>query len=111
MCTINLTLSLEDVLKARVITTGPEEHVIRAEAASENSKEWTIYDVGGCRSQRGENYPKTRSWYRVLTRFSFFEAVWAQFFDNGIHISLSERPKLKEGCSQHYHFPCPDVRV
>ncbi|KIJ96986.1 hypothetical protein K443DRAFT_633416 [Laccaria amethystina LaAM-08-1] len=51
----------EDVLKARVITTGPEEHVIRAEAANENAREWTIYDVGGHRSQR---------------------AAWAQFFDD-----------------------------
>ena len=99
-------------MKARVITTGPEEHVIRAEAANENAREWTIYDVGGHRSQRGENYPQTRVWYRVLTRFSFFKAAWAQFFDDGIHISLSERPKsLKEGHSQHYHFPCPNVRV
>lgn len=51
----------EDVLKARVITTGPEEHVIRAEAANENAREWTIYDIGGHRSQR---------------------AAWAQFFDD-----------------------------
>lgn len=41
-----------DVLKARVTTVGPEEHVIRDEK-DPDAKEWTIYDVGGSRSQRG----------------------------------------------------------
>jgi len=43
----------EDVLKARVTTIGPEEHIIVAESGSDSSKRWTIYDVGGCQSQRG----------------------------------------------------------
>ncbi|KAH6909516.1 guanine nucleotide binding protein, alpha subunit [Coprinopsis sp. MPI-PUGE-AT-0042] len=52
----------EDVLKARVSTIGPEEHVIVPENPSDASaKEWVIYDVGGSRSQR---------------------AAWAQFFDD-----------------------------
>ena len=42
----------DDVLKARVTTMGPEEHVIRDERAPD-AKEWTIYDVGGSRAQRG----------------------------------------------------------
>ncbi|EAU82769.1 hypothetical protein CC1G_10888 [Coprinopsis cinerea okayama7 len=52
----------EDVLKARVTTVGPEEHVIHCENVADSSaKEWVIYDVGGSRSQR---------------------AAWAQFFDD-----------------------------
>ena len=51
-----LTILPEDVLKARVTTIGPEEHVIRAESGSERSKKWTIYDVGGSRSQRGTRF-------------------------------------------------------
>ncbi|TFK17162.1 G-alpha-domain-containing protein [Coprinopsis marcescibilis] len=52
----------EDVLKARVTTVGPEEHVIQAENSGDpHAKEWVIYDVGGSRSQR---------------------AAWAQFFDD-----------------------------
>jgi len=51
----------EDVLKARVTTIGPEEHIIIPESGPDSSKRWTIYDVGGCQSQR---------------------AAWAQFFDD-----------------------------
>jgi len=51
----------DDILKARVTTTGPEEHIIIAESGLEKAKHWTIYDVGGARSQR---------------------ATWAQFFDD-----------------------------
>ncbi|KAF9530040.1 guanine nucleotide binding protein, alpha subunit [Crepidotus variabilis] len=51
----------DDILKARVTTFGPEEHTIVVESGPDSSKEWTIYDVGGSRSQR---------------------AVWAQFFDD-----------------------------
>ncbi|KAJ2915140.1 hypothetical protein MD484_g5273, partial [Candolleomyces efflorescens] len=52
----------EDVLKARVTTIGPEAHVIHDEKEIDsNAREWTIYDVGGSRSQR---------------------AAWAQFFDD-----------------------------
>ncbi|KAH9477866.1 Guanine nucleotide-binding protein alpha-4 subunit [Psilocybe cubensis] len=42
----------DDVLKARVNTLGPEEHTIVAESGSEKEKHYTIYDVGGSRSQR-----------------------------------------------------------
>ncbi|KAF9003423.1 guanine nucleotide binding protein, alpha subunit [Cyathus striatus] len=51
----------EDILRARVTTLGPEEHNIYAETSNEHTKLWTIYDVGGSRSQR---------------------AAWAQFFDD-----------------------------
>jgi guanine nucleotide-binding protein subunit alpha len=51
----------EDVLKARITTIGPEEHVIVTENGSNSSERWTIYDVGGSQSQR---------------------AAWAQFFDD-----------------------------
>jgi len=46
----------DDILKARVTTIGPEEHKIVAESGPDNSKVWTIYDVGGSRSQRGLCY-------------------------------------------------------
>lgn len=42
-----------DVLKARVATIGPEEHTIIAESGSQKAKQWTLYDVGGSRGQRG----------------------------------------------------------
>ncbi|KAF9456865.1 guanine nucleotide binding protein, alpha subunit [Collybia nuda] len=51
----------KDILCARVNTIGPEEHRINVEAATDNAKEWIIYDVGGSRSQR---------------------AAWAQYFDD-----------------------------
>lgn len=50
-----------DILRARVQTLGPQEHHITLENPSEQTRLWTIYDVGGSRSQR---------------------AVWAQFFDD-----------------------------
>ncbi|KAF8716015.1 hypothetical protein AX14_012498 [Amanita brunnescens Koide BX004] len=51
-----------DVLRARVATMGPEEHHIQVESGlSDKARHWTIYDVGGSRSQR---------------------AAWAQFFDD-----------------------------
>ena len=34
-------------------TTGPVEHTIVSESFSGREKQWTIYDVGGSRSQRG----------------------------------------------------------
>ncbi|KAF8621238.1 hypothetical protein AX15_007950 [Amanita polypyramis BW_CC] len=51
-----------DVLRARVATIGPEEHHIHVEGRlAETALRWTIYDVGGSRSQR---------------------AAWAQFFED-----------------------------
>jgi guanine nucleotide-binding protein alpha-1 subunit len=57
-------LLLDDILRARVQTTGPEEHRISIEAngGGDLGKEWVVYDVGGSRTQR---------------------AAWAQFFDDG----------------------------
>jgi len=43
----------DDVLRARVTTIGPEEHTIAAEGFNGSGKQWTIYDVGGSRNQRG----------------------------------------------------------
>ncbi|TFK41558.1 guanine nucleotide binding protein, alpha subunit [Crucibulum laeve] len=57
----NYIPTTEDILKARVTTIGPEEHVIRSERNSETARDWIIYDLGGCRSHR---------------------AAWAQFFDD-----------------------------
>lgn len=51
-----------DILRARLSTTGVEEHRLVLETGSEKGKEWIIYDVGGFRSQR---------------------AAWAPFFDSG----------------------------
>ncbi|KAF5318800.1 hypothetical protein D9619_010847 [Psilocybe cf. subviscida] len=52
----------DDVVRARVPTAGPEEHIIMPEREHgiNKSKNWTIYDVGGTQSHR---------------------AAWAQFFD------------------------------
>ncbi|KAF8632865.1 hypothetical protein AX17_004713 [Amanita inopinata Kibby_2008] len=51
-----------DILKARLATIGPEEHHIQVErGAADGAQHWTVYDVGGSRSQR---------------------AAWAQFFDD-----------------------------
>lgn len=44
---------LDDVLRARVITLGPVAHTIIAEGSSGRGKQWTIYDVGSSRNQRG----------------------------------------------------------
>ncbi|KAL5498679.1 hypothetical protein ACEPAH_2034 [Sanghuangporus vaninii] len=49
-----------DILRARLQTTGVEEHRLILETGSDAGKEWVIYDVGGFRSQR---------------------AAWAPFFD------------------------------
>ncbi|KIM46923.1 hypothetical protein M413DRAFT_7609 [Hebeloma cylindrosporum] len=62
--------SPDDVLKARVTTIGPEEHIIIPESGSQKAKQWTIYDVGGSRGQR---------------------AAWAQFFDD-VHIIIFLAP-------------------
>ncbi|KAH8116122.1 G-alpha-domain-containing protein [Phellopilus nigrolimitatus] len=50
-----------DILRARLSTTGVEEHRLILEAGAQAGKEWIIYDVGGFRSQR---------------------AAWAPFFDS-----------------------------
>ncbi|KAJ7207052.1 guanine nucleotide binding protein, alpha subunit [Mycena pura] len=60
----------DDILRARVHTVGPEEHVINLETGSENVKSWSVYDVGGSTSQR---------------------AAWAQFFDD-VHVIIFLAP-------------------
>ncbi|EJD05492.1 G-alpha-domain-containing protein [Fomitiporia mediterranea MF3/22] len=50
-----------DILRARLQTTGVEEHRLVLETGRDAGKEWIIYDVGGFRSQR---------------------AAWAPFFDS-----------------------------
>ena len=71
----------DDVLRARVATSGPIAHTIVAEGFSGRGKRWTIYDVGGSCTQRG-----------MATFFSadfpgshpLPVASWAQFFDDGM---------------------------
>ncbi len=77
-----VTVLPEDVLKARVTTIGPEEHIIRAEGGSESSKKWTIYDVGGSRSQRGMRFLWVVN--ELWTSLTLLTASWAQFFDDGM---------------------------
>ncbi|KAJ6590515.1 guanine nucleotide binding protein, alpha subunit [Mycena vulgaris] len=60
----------DDILRARVHTVGPEEHVINMESASENVRSWTVYDMGGSTSQR---------------------VAWAQFFDD-VHVIIFLAP-------------------
>lgn len=61
----------DDVLKARVTTIGPEEHTIIAESGSQKAKQWTIYDVGGSRGQRGAHHYEIGA----LLNHSFFTIV------------------------------------
>ncbi|KAJ7660034.1 guanine nucleotide binding protein, alpha subunit [Mycena rosella] len=61
---------LDDILRARVHTIGPEEHVINMESTTENVRSWTVYDMGGSTSQR---------------------LAWAQFFDS-VHVIIFLAP-------------------
>lgn len=79
-------LLLEDVLKARVTTIGSEEHIIVAESGSDSSKRWTIYDIGGSRSQRGK-VPKTCILLKITPPYPVL-AAWAQFFDDGAYANF-----------------------
>lgn len=47
------SITTDDVLRARVTTVGAEAHTIIAECFNGRGKQWTIYDVGGSRNQRG----------------------------------------------------------
>ncbi|KAJ7484668.1 guanine nucleotide binding protein, alpha subunit [Mycena latifolia] len=60
----------DDILRARVHTVGPEEHVIHMESATENVRSWTVYDMGGSTTQR---------------------VAWAQFFDT-VHVIIFLAP-------------------
>ncbi|KAJ6631219.1 guanine nucleotide binding protein, alpha subunit [Mycena sp. CBHHK59/15] len=70
ICQEDYTPTPDDILRARVHTVGPEEHVINMESNSENVKSWTVYDMGGSTSQR---------------------AAWAQFFDD-VHVIIFLAP-------------------
>ncbi|KAJ7143332.1 guanine nucleotide binding protein, alpha subunit [Mycena crocata] len=60
----------DDILRARVHTVGPEEHIIHLETGNENMKSWTVYDMGGSTSQRLQ---------------------WAAYFDD-VHVILFLAP-------------------
>lgn len=52
----NQTYSQDDVVRARVPTASPEEHIIMPEHyhGINKAKHWTVYDVGGTQSHRGK---------------------------------------------------------
>lgn len=52
----------DDVLRARLKTTGVTEHTFSLSSSDFRGVEWKIYDVGGARQQRH---------------------AWAPYFDNG----------------------------
>ncbi|OCH92456.1 G-protein alpha subunit [Obba rivulosa] len=58
---LDYTPTEEDILKARIRTTGVEEYRVEMETATEKGESWTFYDVGGHRGQR---------------------AAWAPYFDD-----------------------------
>lgn len=60
--------SLEDVLKARLKTTGVVEHTFVVNTSHNKGAHWRIYDVGGARSQR---------------------QAWAPYFDDGESFPIS----------------------
>ena len=65
----DFTLGLvDDILRARLTTTGVEEHRLVIEKGPDCGMEWIIYDVGGFRSQR---------------------AAWAPFFDSGTYLCVN----------------------
>ncbi|KAJ7057833.1 guanine nucleotide binding protein, alpha subunit [Mycena amicta] len=70
VCEDTYTPTPNDILRARVHTVGPEEHVIHMESGTETMRTWTVYDVGGSTSQR---------------------AAWAQFFDD-VHVIIFLAP-------------------
>ncbi|KAJ3000515.1 hypothetical protein NUW54_g6775 [Trametes sanguinea] len=49
--------SFDDILRARLQTTGVEEHHLRMETGAENGEHWIFYDVGGSRGQRASWVP------------------------------------------------------
>lgn len=53
---------IDDVLKARLRTTGVTEHTFTIDNPDFRGVDWKIYDVGGARHQRH---------------------AWAPYFDNG----------------------------
>ncbi|KAI9065633.1 G-alpha-domain-containing protein [Trametes sanguinea] len=49
--------SFDDILRARLQTTGVEEHHLKMETGAENGEHWIFYDVGGSRGQRASWVP------------------------------------------------------
>ncbi|KAI8986746.1 G-alpha-domain-containing protein [Trametes punicea] len=49
--------TFDDILRARLQTTGVEEHHLRMETGAENGQHWIFYDVGGSRGQRASWVP------------------------------------------------------
>ncbi|KAF7374433.1 hypothetical protein MSAN_00327400 [Mycena sanguinolenta] len=71
ICQENYTPTPDDILRARVNTVGPEEHLTHVEGEGhENFRSWTVYDLGGSTSQR---------------------AAWVQFFDD-VHFIIFLAP-------------------
>ncbi|KAJ7749334.1 guanine nucleotide binding protein, alpha subunit [Mycena maculata] len=70
ICREDYTPTPDDILRARVHTVGPEEHVIHMESTTENMRSWTVYDMNGSTSQR---------------------VAWAQFFDD-VHVIIFLAP-------------------
>ncbi|KAJ7669001.1 guanine nucleotide binding protein, alpha subunit [Mycena rosella] len=66
ICRDDYVPTSDDILRARVHTIGPEEHIINMESTTENVRSWTIYDMGGSTSQ---------------------QLIWAQFFDS-VHVII-----------------------
>ena len=97
-CVLTRGARADDVLKARLKTTGVVEHKFTLARGTEfRGVEWVIYDVGGARSQR---------------------QAWAPYFDDGASpvVCLFFRGHavcmLKEGfCSERDHFPRADQCV
>lgn len=78
-------ICLEDVLKARLKTTGVVEHSFSIAHSQRRFITWKIYDVGGARNQRH---------------------AWAPYFEDGNHKTLScENHSLISLCSKCDHFP------
>ena len=66
----------DDVLRARLKTTGVTEHSFTLANSDFRGVEWKIYDVGGARHQRH---------------------AWAPYFDDGeLYLSLSQE-RLSDG--------------
>lgn len=95
-------------MKARVTTTGPEAHVIYDEKEIDsNAREWTIYDVGGSRSQRGERL-SCHIWPSALNEFTQLRGLNSLTM---VRTPLSELVffPLTSQISEHHYLPCPNV--
>ena len=78
-----LTPCPDDILRTRLTTLGVEEHQLSVEGGQieQSNREWVIYDVGGSRTQRGEQSRST--FISVLYTNSIPTAAWVPYFDDG----------------------------